>query len=239
MSYSSIADFGRGAGNTPQNNPLSYCAVSDLDSGFNHTMGGSSGLMGPDSSQCQLFMAQYCAHNPKGWDGVCEYKSNDTSAYLPNSVAQCNGANGSCMGPGLGNALTQGQILIRNTASEKYLKYMSGNCIRDYQPFDPTVPNSPLISKWVQGANSCDSTANCNASNKCIPIYDVDESTIDKDPVMNKILAQPWIAMDILINIFNHRQRSGTLEKLRGTKLHRLYGNPGFVELARTNVMLN
>jgi hypothetical protein len=67
----------------------------------------------------------------------------------------------------------------------------------------------------------------------------VDEKVIDNDPVMNKILAQPWIAMDILINIFNHRKRSGTLEKLRGTKLYRLYGNPGFAQLAKTNVILS
>lgn len=238
MSYSLIADFGNKAGAMPDTNPLSYCAVSDLDSAFSHTMGGSSGLMGPNTPQCQLFMAQYCAHNPNGWDGVCEYKSNDTTPFLPNSVAQCNGINGSCMGPGLGSATTQGQILIRNTASEKYLKYMSGNCIRDYQPFDPTVPNSPLISKWIQGSNSC-GAGNCNANNTCIPIYDVDEKVIDNDPVMNKILAQPWIAMDILINIFNHRKRSGTLEKLRGTKLYKLYSNPGFAQLAKTNVILS
>lgn len=226
-SYATIAEFGPSAGMGAESSPLSYCALSGLESGFQHTLGSANSNMGPSNSQCQRFMAQYCATNPNGWDGVCEYLSQNTQRSLPNTVSACNGPNGSCFGSGIGGATTTGQNLIRNTAAEKYLKYMSGNCRRDYEPFDPTVAASPLISTWV--------SAN-DAPNQCIPIYDVDARTIDSDVVMNKILTQPWIAMDILVNIFNNRVRTGTLDELKGTKLYQFFQSRDLQTIARNRL---
>lgn len=223
--YTTIGNFGPKAVSA-MSNPLSYCAVSGLDSMFNHTMGAY--LDGPNSSQCQLFMSQYCANN---WDGVCEYLSKDTQrGGYPNTVAQCNGPNGSCFGSGLGSMATKGQVLLRNTAQEKYLVAMSANCRRDYEPFDPTVADSPLISRWVSG-QSCPGNGNA-----CIPIYGVDPTTIDADPVMDKILNQPWICMDILVNIYNNARQTGQLSQLANTKLGQFFNSPQFLQIVRGNV---
>jgi hypothetical protein len=226
--YSTIANFGPSAGMSAQNDPLSYCLVSGIESGFNHTLGGGSSLIGPESSQCQLFMAQYCAQNN---DGACAYAYNDNNVIYPNAVIGCNGPNGSCSGPGLGNGLTKGQFLLRNVAAEKYLSAMSSNCIRLYEPFDPTVAFSPMVSKWVPSGNNCAGSGNCDASNVCIPVYDVNAKTIDSDDVMNRILLQPYVAIDILINIYNHRLRSRRLNELANTKLGRFLSSSAFQKL--------
>lgn len=209
--YVSIGDFGQtSAKDDPLANPLTYCAVSGLDSGFAHNL-GLTNLLSPDSSQCQLFMGQYCARD---WDGVCEYVYQD-ERKIPavNTMSSC----GTISGAG---SLTKGDILIRNTAQEKYLVKMSGNCKRVYQPFDPTVANSPLIGTWTPQGQDCGS--NCSASNQCIPVFDVDAKGIDRDPVMNRLLAKPWIALDLLKNIYNHRVKNNTLGQLKGSRLYNL-----------------
>jgi len=230
MSYSCIGNFGQSEKVSPMSNPLSYCAVGGLDSGFYHTLGGQ--YLRPDSSQCQQFMGAYCGSK---WDNICETLSKDMSKTSPNTVQQCNGPMG-IVNTGLGGDLTRGQILIRNAASERFLKSMSGNCKRDYEPFDPTVADSPLISRWTAEGNVCRSGANCHASNVCVPIYAVDPKTIDDDPVMNKILEQPWIAMNILVNIYNNAVRNGELESLRGTKIYRLFGSVDFQKIVQERI---
>lgn len=230
--YRTIGNFGSAAGNTSSTNPLSYCAVTGLDAMFNHTMG--SYLAGPNSSQCQLFMSQYCANN---WDGVCEFLSADLQrGGYPNTVAQCNGPSGSCFSSGLGNALTKGQVLLRNTAQEKYLVAMSDNCRRDYAPFDPTVADSPLISRWVPGGNGCNNPANCYGDNVCVPMYGVDPRTIDSDIVMNKLLDQPWIALDIFVNMYQNMSRNGSLKELKGTRLGRYFESPQFLSVVKSGL---
>lgn len=230
MNYASIQNFGCSQ-KSPMTNPLSYCAVTELDSSFTHTLGQQ---YGPDSSQCQAFMASYCGTN---WDGVCEYVSKDITRYAPNVVARCDTATGSCDGPGIGSSLTKGQILIRNAAAEKYLFAMSDNCYKVYEPFDPTVADSPLIGKWVSGGMTCSSGACSTGRNKCVPIYRVNPKEIDNDPIMNKILAQPAIAMDILVNIHNNAARSGEINSLRGTKLHNMFKQPFFQQIVQSRVL--
>jgi hypothetical protein len=206
MSYAKIINFGASAQNSSQHDPITYCALSGLESGFYHTIGGGNQLLGPKSSQCQTYAAQYCAAN---WDGVCEYLSRDNSIRFPNTNELS--YNMMFNSSGLGNGQTQGQILIRNAASEKYIVAMSDNCYRELQPFDPLVPNSVLVGKWK---------AKNNAQNYvCTPLYDIKAEGIDEDPIMNKLLQQPWIAMDILGGIYKTRLRNGTLDELKGTKL--------------------
>ncbi len=213
--YSTIGNFGSSP--YTQTNPLTYCFVSGLDSGAYHNLGGQN-LAGPGNRQCQVFTAAYCAKN---WNGICEFASRDEEKgpAVVNMVRPCNG---------LLNESTRGEILIRNTAAEKYLRAMSPNCRRDYEPFDPTTAGSPLISTWFPADNNCGSAANCNGASVCIPVYGVDPSTIDKDPVMNKILAKPSIAMDILVNIYNTAVNNGEIDGLRGTKLYNYFMSPQF-----------
>lgn len=225
FNYSTISNFGPNAGMSSQNDPLTYCVVSGLDSGFNHTIGGGDSLLGPNSSQCQIFMGAYCGNK---WDGICEYLSNENTTVFPNTVSACNGPMGSCAGPGIGNVLTKGQFLLRNAAADRFLAYMSGNCVRVYESFDPTVASSPMISKWIPTGNSCSGFGNCNAPNVCIPVYDVDVKTIDDDIVMNKILSQWGIASDILINIYNNRIRTRRMGELADTKIGKLFASSQF-----------
>lgn len=227
--YVTISDFGRGAQVTPQNNPLTYSLVSGLESGFNHTLGMN--LLGPNSAQVQKAMAQVCSVK---WTPECEYASQDTYRSLPNAVntvEQCNGPFGSCFGPGIGAQLTKGQQLIANTAGERFLKFMSGNCKRVYQPLDPTVYDSVLIGEWKPEENA--------TVNKCVGIYDVDAKTIDSDVIMNKVLDQPWIALPLLINIYNQRMRTNTMEELRGTRIYGFFMHPDFTKVVNARIYKN
>jgi len=203
MNYSNISNFGSNA-YSPVNNPLTYCMNDAMDQRFLH--GGNSDVLGQNSKSCQLFMSEYCADN---WDGFCEIASQNTNKYFPNNVERCtNYEDNTCFG------MTSGEALIRNTASRKYLIKMHNAHIK-YEPFDPTVPTSPMISYWVSNDFSY--------SNSVIPEYAVDPLEIDNDKVMDKILMKPNIAMDILINIYNTMKRYKTLSGLFGTKLGNFY----------------
>lgn len=215
MSYAPLATFGSCASTSPSNNPLTYCMTSELDNNFNHTIGQRAG---PYSGKCQQFMSDYCAQK---WDGICEVASRNTNTQLPNTVKSslCNvSGQGACLGPGFGNQFTMGDILIRNTAAKKYLMAMSAQCGIKKEPFDPLVPNSPMITYW--DPTNCDG---CYSRGTCIQLYEVNPATIDNDVVMNKILSKPLIAMDILINIYNTAKAFGKFDKLKGTKLYAFF----------------
>jgi len=216
MSYARIVNFGPSVEKSPNNNPLTYCMTTDLDNSFVHTAGERRG---PYSKSCAMFMSDYCA---KEWNGICEAASQNTNNHYPNTVMPwlCDkSTNGGCLGTGLGNQFTQGQILVRNTAAKKYLSKMSSNCSLKYEPFDPMVPTSPMISYW---------DASCDLRGACTPMYEVDPITIDRDPVMNKLLSMPALGMDIILNIYNTAKRLGTLDRLRGTKLWNFFGTKVF-----------
>lgn len=198
--YSSIKDFGSNMKSLDVENPLSYCLNSTVDQTFLHS--GNSYIYGQYSKPCQAFLSDYCAQN---WDGFCELASRNTNVSFPN---QLSGQNINS------NGLTAGDLLVRNTASAKYLVHMGGNCVQRFEPFDPTVANSPLIYYW----GSKDYTAD-----KCEPYYAVDSRIIDSDPIMNKILYKPYIALDILSNIFETMTAAGTIHTLKGTKLGKFY----------------
>lgn len=232
--YTKIIDFGCQNKNSPSVNPLSYCAVSSLENSFNNTLGYT--LNDSSNQQCQRFMSNYCANN---WDGICEYLSNDSYRMTPGTITTIDGYPGASIGPGLGNNLTKGQLLIRNTALEKYMIAMSANCTRQYEPFDPTTADSPLIYNWVASSNICSPTnvpetlKDPNQKPKCIPVYGVDPNTIDSDIVMNKILDEPWIAIDVLVNIYNNAKNMNTLEKLRNTRIYKFFMTKEFQQIAK------
>jgi hypothetical protein len=171
---------------------------SHIDSDFTH--GATGDLYGQHSAKCQMFMSDYCARK---WDGNCEIASMNLNTQYPNNIGTF----------GSGDSveelnLTAGDILIQNTASKKYL-IDNNNCFWEYEPFDPTVANSPLVRKSMGHTQ--------------VNGYEVDPSTIDQDPVMDKILMKPKIAIFILVNIYNTMKRKGSLSQLQGTKLGRFF----------------
>lgn len=223
MSYVQIVNLGPSVEKSPNNNPLTYCMTSDLDNSFVHTSGQRNG---PYSKQCAMFMSDYCA---KEWNGVCEAASRNNNNQFPNTAMPwlCSqSGNGACLGTGIGNQFTKGELLIRNTAAKKYLTNMSKNCGLRYEPFDPMVPTSPMISYW---------DSECSRRSSCVPMYEVDPRTIDDDPVMNKLLSKPVLGMDILLNIYNTAKRLGTLNNLRHTKLYRFFQTHGFMRYAEAS----
>ena len=201
-SYSSISNFGADVVYQDES-PMSVCMFNTMDVGFQHGSNAYS-LAGPESKACQAYLSDYCA---QGWDGACELVSKNTNRSFPNQLtnAALDGYTYNIMG-----SLTQGDMLVRNTAAKKFAVAL-GNCKVKYEVFDPTVANSPFVSRW---------TADEYGRNNCVPIYAIsDVKSIDSDPVMNKILAKPEIAMDILINIFNNQHKLGAEYSLEGTKL--------------------
>lgn len=201
--YKIVSDFGS---NTylPVNNPLTYCMNDTLDQRFLH--GGHSDILGQHSKPCQLFMSEYCADK---WDSFCEIASNNTNTQYPNNK-QININTGDITY----RNMSAGENLIYNTAARKYLLKMH-NARKKYEPFDPTVATSPMISYWVSD--------NYSYTNTGIPEYSCNPKNIDDDVVMDKILNKPIIAMDILINMYNTMKRNNTLSELKGTKLGNFY----------------
>jgi len=185
------------------NNPLTYCLDESINNEFNHGAISKS-ISGPNSKNCQAFMSEYCAQN--GWNNICEIASRNIGTNHPNNLLNCTSG---CQPV----ELTDGEILIYNTATRKYLVNMIGNCHTKYEQFDPTVSSSPFINYW-QG--------------DCIPVYEVDPNKIDNDPVMNKILEKPIIALKILVNIYNTAIRLKKINNLRNTKIYNFFMSKQF-----------
>lgn len=211
-SYSCISNFGQGVNNST-NNPLTYCLLQTDDPKFLH--GGIAGTVaGANNKNCQAFMSDYCA---AGWDDICEFASQNQTKIYPNSLGKCGGS-----GQGIPCVTeTAGDNLVKQSASKKYLTKMGGTCSLKYEPFDPTVASSPMVSFWEGQCNS-------EGNEGCVPVYEVDAKTIDSDPIMNKILAKPWIAWHLLVNIYNTALRKNTIDNLKGTKLYNFFGSPAF-----------
>ena len=202
--YANIRNLGPNT-STEIENPLTYCMNSELSASFLH--GSSAHNYRQHSKPCQMFMSEYCA---QGWDGFCEKASMNQTTYYPNNLNRC-GIPGD-----ISFTMSLGDALVRNTAKHKYLSKMIGG-VKMFRPFDPNVANSPMLSYYTSNSNSCLS------EKAMVPVFQVNPKTIDSDPVMNKILMKPQIAMDILINIYNTMSRNGTIGTLMGTKLGKFY----------------
>jgi hypothetical protein len=203
-SYTPISNLG-GNNYYPINDPLTYSINSTIDQSFLHGSSAQS-INGQQSKESQLFLSEYGANE---WDDFCEIASKNTNTSYPNNFSLL----ATTKGGDTGIQKTAGDILIYNTAKRKYLKELINGHL-EYFPFDPNVANSPLISNWK---------SNNLGSNNIIPTYAVNPKDIDNDIVMNKILENPVIAYDILINIYNTMKREKTLSQLRGTKLGNLF----------------
>ena len=176
------------------NDPLTYCLGNDISQRFNH--GSHGDLYGQNSKPCQVFLSKRCANE---WDSICEYAASPSTNDEYATRAALNGA-GSHQIIGLSSS----DILIRNTAMEKYRVAMT-NCELRREAFDPVSPASPEITYFT--------------GRYCQPIYAVNPLRIDEDPVMNRILMKPNIALDILLNVKNTMTRVGTISQLDGSRL--------------------
>jgi hypothetical protein len=199
--YKQLARFGSSEVNVLpvfNNDPLTYCIGNNASQRFNH--GSHAVTYGQNSNACQVYLANRCAQN---WDGICEYAASKPANEERTLVADTMFAgNDQTVG------LTPGEVLLKNTAESKFRIGML-NCELKTEPFDPVNPSSPYISYYV-GQN-------------CIPLYAVDPKTIDRDVVMNKILDNPKIARQLLLNIKNTMMRQGTFHDLKGTRLGNFY----------------
>jgi len=106
---------------------------------------------------------------------------------------------------------------------KKYVIRREGNCEEVKKQFDPTVASSPMYSEWTSADSVCGSNGSC-VSGGCVEVFGVDASTIDADPLMNKILDKPIIALDVLKKIYVDMKRDGTIGKLSGTRLGAFFG---------------
>jgi hypothetical protein len=137
-------------------------------------------------------MAERCAKN---WDGFCSYyyDHNQTQQY-PNTVQNYKS------NEIIQRGLVVGETLLTNSAQRRFCQFPG--CVKVEEPFDPNVANSPLIYHY---------------NSNCVPVCSVDPKTIDSDPLMNRCLANPNVALDTLVNICNTSKRMGV--NLNGTKI--------------------
>ena len=206
--YQNISSFGYHVKGLAVNNPISYCLSNGMDNSFMH--GGHAGkILNRSSKPCQSYLSEYCSNN---WDEYCELESkNDSRLYNSINMNQNSLTN-------VNVGLTAGEVLLYNTASKKYVIRREGTCKLVSTQFDPTVASSPMYTEWV-GGDSC-STGYCGESGAdCVPVYGVNPSTINNDPLMNKILDKPSIAIDILKKIYIDMKKEGTLPQLKGTRI--------------------
>jgi hypothetical protein len=201
--YASIKNFSNinPQNNNPEQRALGMCLADTYDRKFQYggTVGANSG---PRNEQCQNFMAQRCANK---WDGFCEYYYQQ---YGPNAtgIMQTNWPN-PVWRPweekyGLNPRMSLGDQLLKNTAERRYCKLQ--NCPPTVRSLDPTDPNSVKVTSYDTYVG-------------CVPVCTVNPSTIDADPVMNRVLENPTVAAGTLINICNTSHNQGI--NLNGTRL--------------------
>lgn len=231
--YRSIAQFGKI--NNISTDPLTYCLPDGLNSQFLH--GATGKIFGKYNRHCAEFMSERCSDK---WDDICEAASTNNNANYPDmSQKEVNCAR-----------LTQGEILVRDTAYKKY-RMGAKNCAYQCEPFDPTVADSPLVCYETDTACSVgDSrTSICavlntqgkilekgvcvadGSSATCLREYGItpaQAASLDKDPVMNKLIDDPYIAPLLLQRIYGTMKQRGTLALLRNTRLAALYRVNGY-----------
>ena len=143
----------------------------------------------PNNKYSQEFMAQYCASN---WDNMCELASNSLEPTV-NAISKFSQTT---------NNQTLGENTIRNSAVEKYCDLYGCNAkMIQLNPIDST---SPYIRQY---------------EGNCVPVCMVNPETIENDPIMNKMLNDPYKYMDIITNIYHNNMRNGVDLRKTNTRL--------------------
>lgn len=211
--YSNIIDFGNV--NESNNDPATYCVLDGLDSQFLH---GSIGFQ-KGNFLCSEYMSNRCSSS---WDSLCDAFSERRSKNYPRPQCAPSG-------------LTDGEAFLRETAFKRYLLSMK-NCYTMCEPFDPTVANSPQVcylsntagstgptpySKWAIDGHTVKNSCNVSDTPSCEKIYGFTEEqmkTLDIDPIMNKILANPNVAIDLFAALARWVSATSNWDKISGTK---------------------
>jgi hypothetical protein len=200
MNDASYANYANFMGASEGSDPLTMCMVDTMDKSF--LGGGIASRYGPRSRSCQAFMSERCAKN---WDGFCEYtyQTSRINSNWPNNQLWPNTFQTRLWDPTYG--MSTGQQLLKNAAERKYCTYL--NCVEKKEKFNPLDPNGPNITYYE----------NPTGENVCVPVCRVDPTTIDNDPLMDKLFADRKAGNDVLINICNTARREGV--NLAGTKI--------------------
>lgn len=224
--YRSIKDFAPNIENEYSTDPLYYCTTDFMDSQFLH--GAQGRTFGKYNQACSEYLSARCSMN---WDDVCEVISKDQETRFPDTTSSIN------MQPLQRTDLTYGEQLIRDSAYKKY-KIQSYNCNLVCEPFDPTVPNSPVICYESRAASSSENSVDRYSFSSgniegayCQSTYAITPEQIkvlDSDPIMNKLLNKPQIAMELLENIYIGMKNNNTLSLLKGTRLGLFYQYLGY-----------
>lgn len=208
--YRNIAAFGKDI-NPPcagTNDPLTMCLASTSDHKFQN--GSIGNLFGPRSERCQNYMAERCAKN---YDGFCHYffkENGANAAEWPNQQSWPGSTNRTWEAKfGLEKPMSSGANMLASAAERKYCTYQ--NCVPQCERFNPTDPDSPMITKYVNPYG---------ASDNCFPICRVDPFTVDNDVLMDRMIQNPTTCSSTIINICNTSRREGT--DLSGTKIGRV-----------------
>ena len=192
-----------------QNEGLAMCLIDDGPQSRSSGGPGTANRLGPASANCQAFMSEYCAN---GWDKYCDiyYAKNNVeeTKYFPNQF----GVRGEQFSKPLGDSL------LKNAAQLRY--FNTQNCNRTYQePLDPTNASSPMITKYLDVRDMSNATLNTKTINS---------RSIDNDPLMARMLANPNAVQQELkaIHTLSRSARSG--EGINNTKtgqtLNRYFG---------------
>jgi len=222
--YRQIADFAPNIDNEYSRNPLYYCTLDAMDSQFLH--GAPGKRFGRYNKHCSEFLSARCANQ---WDELCEAISQDKETRYPNEAAPLASTFVDAPKP---PCLPYGQQMLRDAAMKRF-RAETKNCNVKCELFDPTVPNSPMIC--YETKESCTAglvpeeqcMGSCSGQyGECRTIFKISPEqakNLDSDPVMNKILNKPEIAMDLLEQIYLNMHAEGTLGLIRDTRLARFY----------------
>ena len=150
-----------------------------------------------DTRQAQAYASEYCS---KKWDRICEISSINRDPVInmlyPNSVT----------------LLSRGEVLLRNTVITKYMTSIK-NAEKRQERLYQLDSTSPVVTYWSKK----------HISRPIQMEFSVNHTNIDNDPVMNKLLLNPNVALDVLKNIYKNLKKQGNLDKLQNTKLGLFY----------------
>lgn len=226
LNYRPISNVAPKFQDPARTDPLLYCLLDTMDSQFLH---GSSGrLFGKYNENCTRFLSNRCA---KQWDDICESVSRDKTTNFPNTADSIENVYGK------NKCLPYGDQIIRDAALQRF-KVATMNCNVRCEPHDPLNANSPLICYETRDSCSlrdqrngvCFGSANRGECKRIYTILPEQIATLDQDPLMNKILERPHLAMDLLIGIYENMKQDKTLSSLIGTRLGQFYAEKFVVE---------
>lgn len=173
-----------------------YSAALDTTVNANYVMAKPQWLFDARTLNGQLLLSTHIAENSKSgsFDDVSIAAMNQMGKGYPNNVPNCQGLP-------VNQNLQYGDMLVDNAGRMKYCVYQ--NATPKQFPYNPDDPNSPMLT-FMEGGNI---RAVCS----------VDPATVDKDPLMDKLIRDADKHVGLLQNIYNNSTG------LEGTKLGKFF----------------